>query len=77
LCSGEVSFARSRFSGGDVSFEGATFSDDTVSFDDVVFSGGEVSFDHVVGSAPVGLLAVIGTPVPATVTLWMPPAPSC
>ncbi|MFD7972848.1 pentapeptide repeat-containing protein [Streptomyces clavifer] len=81
---GEVDFDGTVFSGGEVHFDEARFPDvdvsfsDPVSFGGAVFSGGEVSFDRAEGSAPSGLIAAIGTPVPATVTLpavWLTPIP--
>ncbi|RAS22164.1 pentapeptide repeat protein [Streptomyces avidinii] len=81
---GEVDFGGTVFSGGEVHFDEAKFPDvdvsfsDPVSFGGAVFSGGEVSFDRAEGSAPSGLIAAIGTPVPATVTLpavWLTPIP--
>ncbi|MEU3708027.1 pentapeptide repeat-containing protein [Streptomyces anulatus] len=65
----DVSFAGATFSGGDVSFVRATFCGGDVSFVRATFSGGTVSFDGAIGSAPQGLLAVVGTPPPSGVTL--------
>ncbi|WRZ95623.1 hypothetical protein OHB54_45465 [Streptomyces sp. NBC_01007] len=54
-------------------FSGATFSSSVVSFSGARFSGAVVFFDEARGPAPEGLLAAVGTPAPATVTLpWLP-----
>ncbi|MFH9241893.1 pentapeptide repeat-containing protein [Streptomyces anulatus] len=75
---GEVSFVRAEFSGSDVSFYFATFSGGVVSFQVSTFSGSTVSFDRATGPAPQGLLAAVGTPPRAGVTLpsaWLLSAP--
>jgi hypothetical protein len=51
-----------------VSFDGAVFSGDAATFGHAVVSGSQVFFNSVTGPAPDGLLAAVGTPVPATVT---------
>ncbi|MFD3843447.1 pentapeptide repeat-containing protein [Streptomyces sp. NPDC058642] len=65
-------FSDATFSGSMVSFSYATFSSSTVFFSRATFSGGVVSFSSATGPTPNGLLAAVGTPVPAGVTL--PPA---
>ncbi|MEU8672907.1 pentapeptide repeat-containing protein [Streptomyces anulatus] len=75
---GDVSFDNARLSGGDVYFVRATFSGGDVSFDNARLSAGTVSFDSATGSVPQGLLAAVGTPPPAGVTLpsaWILSAP--
>ncbi|MEV5676525.1 pentapeptide repeat-containing protein [Streptomyces sp. NPDC052179] len=79
---GLVSFGGATFSGGMVFFGGAAFSSETVYFDDLTdratFSGARVSFRNASGSAPNGLLATVGTPVPAEIhfpSIWLPPVP--
>ncbi|MEU1050199.1 pentapeptide repeat-containing protein [Streptomyces sp. NPDC005897] len=87
---GEVSFRAAVFAGGKVSFDDAAFSSITesvlsrrllgcvVSFDGARFLSGEVSFSGATGPTPYALLAAVGTPVPATVTLsyeWLAPNP--
>ncbi|WP_307822506.1 pentapeptide repeat-containing protein [Streptomyces sp. CRB46] len=72
---GEVDFYDATFSGGLVTFAGSTFSTGVVSFGSSTFSGGQMYFGDATGSAPNGLLAAIGSPVPTTVTLaqtWIP-----
>ncbi|WP_346342742.1 pentapeptide repeat-containing protein [Streptomyces sp. SID685] len=69
---GSVSFADATFSGGTVFFEDATFSGSRVFFNSAVFSGSVVSFKRAMGSAPSGLLAAVGTPVPSAVSLPPP-----
>ncbi|NDZ73253.1 pentapeptide repeat-containing protein [Streptomyces sp. SID10362] len=64
-----VSFDSTVFSGGMVSFDGMAFSGGGMSFRDAAFSGGMVSFDNATGSAPDGLLAAVGSPPSASVTL--------
>ncbi|WP_435972275.1 transposase family protein [Streptomyces sp. Qhu_M48] len=66
---GRVSFFGAVFSGGTVSFHNATFSGGTVSFSRAAFTGRTVSFSDATGTRPRGLLAAVGTPVPATVDL--------
>ncbi|MDQ0595854.1 hypothetical protein QF037_000199 [Streptomyces canus] len=63
---------------GTMDFSGATFSGGTVYLGSATFSGGTVSFDSATGLTPNGLLAAVGIPVPATVTLpsaWLPSNP--
>ncbi|MGA5578367.1 pentapeptide repeat-containing protein [Streptomyces koyangensis] len=75
---GAVSFGGAEFSGGAVSFGGARFSGSALSFGGARFSGGAVDFDGATSPAPQGLLAAVGTPPPAGVTLpspWLLPAP--
>ncbi|MFD5557668.1 pentapeptide repeat-containing protein [Streptomyces sp. NPDC127068] len=66
---GTVSFNEARFSGSTVYFYLASFSGGTVSFNEARFSGSTVSFREATGPAPDGLLAAVGSPAPATVTL--------
>jgi hypothetical protein len=85
FCGGSVYFDRATFSGGRVYYGGARFvgsstrfPDGRVSFADAVFTDGRVTFIRATGSAPQGLLAAVGTPVPAEVTLpsdWLPSIP--
>ncbi|MFF0206229.1 pentapeptide repeat-containing protein [Streptomyces sp. NPDC005017] len=73
-----VDFGSAMFSDGTVDFGSATFSDGTVDFGGATFSGGTVYFIGAIGSAPEGLLVVVGTPASAGVTLpqsWLPPSP--
>ncbi|MFF2236508.1 pentapeptide repeat-containing protein [Streptomyces anulatus] len=73
---GAVSFGAAEFSGSDVYFDFATFSGGAVSFNGATFSGGEVVFDNWSNPAPQELLAAVGTPPPAGVTLpsaWLLP----
>lgn len=73
-----VSFYGATFSGGEVYFGGAEFAGHTASFGAAVFSGAQVSFYQAQGPAPEGLVAAVGTPPPATITLppaWIPPGP--
>ncbi|CAL9456541.1 pentapeptide repeat-containing protein [Streptomyces sp. enrichment culture] len=73
---GTVDFNGAAFAGGKVPFGRAAFAGSTVTFGDATFSGSRVSFDDTTGQAPEGLLASVGTPVPATVTLpeaWLTP----
>nr|WSU79085.1 pentapeptide repeat-containing protein [Streptomyces anulatus] len=75
---GTVSFDRATFSGGDVSFDTARLSGGDMDFDSATFSAGTVSFERATGSVPQGLLAAVGTPPPAGVTLpsaWILSAP--
>ncbi|MFD4347450.1 pentapeptide repeat-containing protein [Streptomyces coelicoflavus] len=67
-----VSLAYVTFSGGTVSFGRATFSGGWVSFANVTFSGGTVDFREATGTAPAGLVAADGSPLPAG--LFLPPA---
>ncbi|MFF8919165.1 pentapeptide repeat-containing protein [Streptomyces sp. NPDC015032] len=74
---GYVDFG-ARFSDGNVDFSSATFSDANVLFVVARFSGGNVDFSDVTSPAPQGLLAAVGTPTPAGVTLpsaWLLPVP--
>ncbi|MGW4186247.1 pentapeptide repeat-containing protein [Streptomyces albidoflavus] len=78
VSSGRVCFDRAKFSGGLVPFRGATFSGGKVSFHTSTFCGSDVSFDDATGRAPSGLLAAVGTPATAGVTLpstWLAPTP--
>ncbi|MCX4971201.1 pentapeptide repeat-containing protein [Streptomyces sp. NBC_00654] len=75
---GSVNFSDATFSGGRVTFSDATFSGGSVNFSDAVFSGSTVDFRNTASPAPQGLLAAVGTPTPAEVTLpsaWLLPAP--
>ncbi|RSS15425.1 pentapeptide repeat-containing protein [Streptomyces sp. WAC05458] len=79
---GKVSFDGASFSGGGVYFNRASFSGSTVNFDGLAggatFSGATVDFREASGPAPDGLLAAVGTPVPAAVyfpSAWLPPVP--
>ncbi|MER7042912.1 pentapeptide repeat-containing protein [Streptomyces microflavus] len=75
---GDVSFGGAEFSAGLVHFRGADFSGGDVFFAGAEFSGGDVLFDDPTNPAPQGLLAAVGTPPPAGVTLpsaWLLPAP--
>ncbi|MGW6290796.1 pentapeptide repeat-containing protein [Streptomyces sp. NPDC055107] len=87
---GDVSFRDAIFSGSTVYFDDAIFSGSTVYFDSATVSGGtvsfrsaripggDVSFDGAIGPVPQGLLAAVGTPPPAGVTLpsaWLLSAP--
>ncbi|WP_405720915.1 pentapeptide repeat-containing protein [Streptomyces sp. NBC_00046] len=75
---GDVYFSDAVFSGGSVDFRGARFSGGSVYFSDAVFSGSTVDFRNAASPAPQGLLAAVGTPTPAEVTLpsaWLLPAP--
>ncbi|WP_307805930.1 pentapeptide repeat-containing protein [Streptomyces chrestomyceticus] len=87
---GTVSFSRTVFSGGTMHFDlaefsggivdlgGASFSGGTVDFAGAAVSGGTVAFTDATGLVPHGLLAAVGSPVPATVILasaWLPPGP--
>ncbi|MGW1437578.1 pentapeptide repeat-containing protein [Streptomyces griseus] len=75
---GTVSFDDATFSGGEVSFRVATFSGARVPFREATFSGSAMSFDGATGAVPLGLLAAMGTPPPAGVTLpaaWLLSAP--
>ncbi|WP_345982807.1 pentapeptide repeat-containing protein [Streptomyces sp. DSS69] len=75
---GVVAFGDAVFSGGEVYFNWARFSGGEVHFTGARFSGGEVNFGDATGSAPNELLAAVGAPVPATVTLpadWLSPTP--
>ncbi|MFB8347900.1 pentapeptide repeat-containing protein [Streptomyces niveus] len=75
---GTVNFGNATFSGGTVNFGNATFSGGTVNFGGATFSGGTVDFGSARGPVPMGLLAVVGTPVPSTVLLpfaWLPTLP--
>ncbi|MEW2574364.1 pentapeptide repeat-containing protein [Streptomyces sp. NPDC047070] len=72
---GAVYFRGAVFRGGTVHFREAVFSGGTVNFRGAVFSGSTVHFIAVTGPVPEGLLAAVGVPVPATVTLaaaWLP-----
>ncbi|GAB3950723.1 pentapeptide repeat-containing protein [Streptomyces sparsus] len=71
---GTVAFIASTFCGGTVNFHDATFSGSTsgdrASFNRAIFSGSEVNFSDARGwFPPNGLLAALGTPVPASVSL--------
>ncbi|MFI1531435.1 pentapeptide repeat-containing protein [Streptomyces griseus] len=75
---GTVSFDDATFSGGEVSFRVATFSGGRVPFREATFSGSAMSFHGATGAVPLGLLAAMGTPPPAGVTLpaaWLLSAP--
>ncbi|MET8661374.1 pentapeptide repeat-containing protein [Streptomyces griseus] len=75
---GDVYFDHATFSGGAAYFDHATFSDSTVSFREATFSGSAMSFGGATGAVPQGLLAAVGTPPPAGVTLpaaWLLSAP--
>ncbi|MEH0564426.1 pentapeptide repeat-containing protein [Streptomyces silvae] len=75
---GDVSFDNATFSGGNVHFGNATFSGGDVNFRDAEFSGSAVYFNDSTNPAPQGLLAAVGTPPSAGVTLpsaWLLPAP--
>ncbi|WP_327333781.1 pentapeptide repeat-containing protein [Streptomyces anulatus] len=66
---GQASFRGAVFSGGEVSFDHAVLSGGQMPFNNAVFSGTQVSFNYTTGSAPRGLLAAVGTPAPAGVSL--------
>ncbi|MEV7209468.1 MULTISPECIES: hypothetical protein [unclassified Streptomyces] len=66
---GVLDFGGAVFSDGSVPFDGMAFSGGGMSFRDAAFSGGMVSFDNATGSAPDGLLAAVGSPPSASVTL--------
>ncbi|MFD4034749.1 pentapeptide repeat-containing protein [Streptomyces sp. NPDC058637] len=73
---GLVNISDATFTGSEVYLGGSTFSGGEVYFSGAVFSGGTVNFSSATGSTPAELLAAIGAPVPATVTLppaWLPP----
>ncbi|WP_457511644.1 pentapeptide repeat-containing protein [Streptomyces sp. TE33382] len=73
-----VDFSGAVFSDGDVYFSRARFSGGSVDFSGAVFSGSTVDFRNAASPAPQGLLAAVGTPTPAEVTLpsaWLLPAP--
>ncbi|MCQ4202680.1 hypothetical protein M4J06_007196 [Streptomyces coelicoflavus] len=53
-------------------FDGTVFSGGGMSFRDAAFTGSVVSFDNATGSAPDGLLAAVGSPPSASVTLAAP-----
>ncbi|TXS52748.1 pentapeptide repeat-containing protein [Streptomyces sp. t39] len=75
FASGAVSFSGAAFTDGTVSFLGATFDGSEMLFHDATFAGGELSFRSARGAAPSDLLAAVGSPVPAAVTLpsaWAP-----
>ncbi|KQX34131.1 hypothetical protein ASD97_39655 [Streptomyces sp. Root63] len=75
---GTVDFRFARFTDGRVNFGSARFTGGTVAFHGARFTGGMVSFDFARGSAPRGLFAAAGIPVPATVVIpsaWLPPVP--
>ncbi|MEN2416934.1 pentapeptide repeat-containing protein [Streptomyces rimosus] len=75
---GAVDFGGAAFSDGEVCFTAALFSGGAVDFGSSAFSGGTVVFREAWGSVPRGLLAAVGSPVPATVALasaWIPPSP--
>ncbi len=75
---GAVSFGGARFSAGVVAFVGAEFSGGVVSFVGAEFSGGVVPFVGATSPVPQGLLAAVGTPPAAGITLpsaWLLPAP--
>lgn len=57
---------------GVLDFGGAVFSGGGMSFHDAAFSGSVVSFDNATGSAADGLLAAVGSPPSASVTLAAP-----
>ncbi|MET8825263.1 pentapeptide repeat-containing protein [Streptomyces sp. NPDC004610] len=72
---GTVHFVGAEFSGGTVDFSNTVFSGSTVDFSSAEFSGGTVHFRSVTGPVPSGLLAAVGSPAPAKVTLsstWLP-----
>ncbi|MFE1076765.1 pentapeptide repeat-containing protein, partial [Streptomyces sp. NPDC058783] len=69
---GVPDFGGAVFSGGVVSFDGTVFSGGGMSFRDAAFTGSVVSFDNATGSAPDGLLAAVGSPPSASVTLAAP-----
>ncbi|WP_461712868.1 pentapeptide repeat-containing protein [Streptomyces sp. DSM 41029] len=76
--SGAVSFGGATFSSGAVYFGGAEFSGDAVHFGGATFSGGAAYFDGATSPVPQGLLAAVGTPPAAGVTLpaaWLLPSP--
>lgn len=64
-----VDFSCGMFSGGRIGFHHAAFSGGMVNFRNVEFSGGTLTYLGASESAPRGLLASLGTPVPAGVTL--------
>ncbi|MFE7521496.1 pentapeptide repeat-containing protein [Streptomyces halstedii] len=66
---GTTVFTMAEFSGATVFFAMARFSEGVVDFGHAVFSGGTLTYLGASGSAPRGLLASLGTPVPAGVTL--------
>ncbi|GGU91323.1 hypothetical protein GCM10010227_53200 [Streptomyces gougerotii] len=75
---GAVSFGGGRFSAGAVSFGGGRFSAGVVAFVGAEFSGGVVPFVGATSPVPQGLLAAVGTPPAAGITLpsaWLLPAP--
>ncbi|MGW3084202.1 pentapeptide repeat-containing protein [Streptomyces sp. NPDC001110] len=75
---GDVNFRDAEFSGGDVNLDYATFSGSRVNFGNATFSGSAVYFNDSTNPAPQGLLAAVGTPPSAGVTLpsaWLLPAP--
>ncbi|MFJ8856721.1 hypothetical protein [Streptomyces sp. NPDC102437] len=77
-----MNFGGAAFADGYVNFDGAAFAGGIVHFDGptggATFSGATVDFRNASGPAPDGLLAAVGTPVPATVyfpSAWLPPVP--
>ncbi|MEU8701668.1 pentapeptide repeat-containing protein [Streptomyces sp. NPDC048680] len=75
---GTVDFRFARFTGGRVNLGSARFTGGTVDFHGATFTGGMVNFGFARGSAPRGLFAAAGIPVPATVVIpsaWLPPVP--